>query len=119
MTDAEVEVRALYGEIIDAWNRRDAAAMAAPFSETGQIVGFDGSQLDGRAAIEAHLKPIFADHPTPPYTVLVTSVRFVGPDTAVLRAIVGMIPPGEVDFNPALNAVQTLVAAPRGRSLAR
>jgi hypothetical protein len=32
---------------------------------------------------------------------------------AILRAIVGMVPPGQTDLNPAVNAHQTLVAAKR------
>jgi uncharacterized protein (TIGR02246 family) len=35
---------------------------------------------------------------------------------AMLRAIVGMVPPGQSDLNPALNAHQTLVAAKRDGS---
>jgi uncharacterized protein (TIGR02246 family) len=33
------------------------------------------------------------------------------PDVAVLRAVAGMVPPGQSDIEPAVNAVQTLVAA--------
>jgi uncharacterized protein (TIGR02246 family) len=40
-------------------------------------------------------------------------VRLLSPDVAVLRAIVGMVPPGQSDLNPAVNAHQTLVAARR------
>jgi len=32
---------------------------------------------------------------------------------AVLRAVVGMVPPGQSDLNPQLNALQTLVAMPQ------
>ncbi len=38
-------------------------------------------------------------------------MRFLTPAVAVLRAVAGLIPPGQTDLNPALNAVQTLVAA--------
>ena len=38
-------------------------------------------------------------------------MRFLTPDVAVLRAVAGMVPPGQSDLNPAVNAVQTLVAA--------
>jgi uncharacterized protein (TIGR02246 family) len=43
----------------------------------------------------------------------VRSVRLVSPEVALLRASVGMVPPGQEDLNPALNAHQTLVAAKR------
>ena len=35
------------------------------------------------------------------------------PEVAILRAFVGMVPAGQSDLNPALNAHQTLVAAKR------
>ena len=54
---------------------------------------------------------IFADHVTAPYVSLVKSVRLLRPDQAVLHAIVGMVPPGQTDLNPALNAHQTRIAA--------
>jgi hypothetical protein len=37
----------------------------------------------------------------------------LSPDVVLLRAVVGMIPPGQSDLNPDANAVQTLVAARR------
>jgi uncharacterized protein (TIGR02246 family) len=72
-------------------------------------VGFDGSQVAGAAAIAGHLRPIFADHPTARYVSLVRGVRMLGPDVAVLRAEVGMVPPGGDDIVPERNAVQCLV----------
>ena len=37
-------------------------------------------------------------------------MRLLSPDVAILRAVAGMVPPGESDINPEVNAVQTLVA---------
>lgn len=109
-TDLEAEIEGLYSRILDGWNRRDAAGMARFFTDAGSLVGFDGSTVEGRAAIEAHLEPIFEAHPTPPYISLVRDVRRLSPDAALLRAVVGMVPPGESELKPELNAVQTLVA---------
>ena len=39
---------------------------------------------------------------------------FVLAFVAVLSAVVGMVPPGQSDLNPAVNAVQTLIAAKQG-----
>jgi uncharacterized protein (TIGR02246 family) len=103
-------VRRLYEQILIAWNQQDAAAMASRFEEDGNIVGFDGSQADSRATIEDHLGPIFADHPTASYVAIVREIRMLGRDVGLLRAVVGMIPPGSDDINPALNTIQTLVA---------
>jgi uncharacterized protein (TIGR02246 family) len=104
------EIRALYKRLIGRWNHRDAVGMAALFTDDGSQVGFDGSTVNGRPEIEAHLAPIFANHPTPPFICKVREVRRLGETAALLRAIVGMVPPGSVDIDPALNAIQILVA---------
>ena len=62
----ETQVRALYQELIDGWNQRNAEKLAEAFVEDGELIGFDGSQLKGRSEILSHLRQIFADHPTPP-----------------------------------------------------
>jgi uncharacterized protein (TIGR02246 family) len=103
-------VRRLYERILIAWNEQDAAAMAACFEVDSNLVGFDGSQADSRAAIEDHLRPIFADHPTASYVAIVRQIRMLGRDVGLLRAVVGMIPPNSDDINPAGNTIQTLVA---------
>ncbi len=109
----EMEIRTLYRQMLDGWNQRNADAFAAPFAEDGEVIGFDGSQMTGRVEIAAALGQIFADHVTAPYVSKVRSVRLLSPEVAILRAIVGMVPPGQLDLNPAVNAHQTLVAAKR------
>jgi uncharacterized protein (TIGR02246 family) len=112
-TDSGNQVRELYERLLTAWNRRSAADYAALFAADGNLVGFDGSAIDGRAEIEAHLASIFGHHPTAAYVSVVREVRMLSPDVVLLRAVVGMIPPGQSDLNPDANAVQTLVAARR------
>jgi uncharacterized protein (TIGR02246 family) len=109
----ETEVRALYRQILDGWNRASAEEFAAPFAEDGEVVGFDGSQSTGRAAIAAEMTRIFADHATGTYVGKVRSVRLLGSHAAVLRAVAGMVPAGRSDLEPTLNAVQALVAEQR------
>ena len=41
-------------------------------------------------------------------------MRFLSANVALLRAVVGMVPPGESDLNPSVNAIQSLVAARDG-----
>jgi len=107
----ETAVRALYQQLLDAWNRRDAHAFAALVAEDGNVIGFDGSQMNRRAEIETQIGQIFADHQTAAYIGKIREVRLVTPDVAIVRAIVGMVPPGQTDLNPAVNSVQSLVAA--------
>ncbi len=110
-TDDNSAVRTLYQRLLECWNRRNAVDFAALFSDDANLVGFDGSQVNGRAEIESHLRQIFADHPTASYVGIVRGVRFLTPQVAVLRAVAGLVPPGQSDINPAANAVQTLVAS--------
>ena len=110
----ETAVSALYQQLLDNWNRRDAAGFAALYDEDSEVVGFDGSQMFGRAEIESTLAQIFADHMTATYVSKIRGVRFLAPEVAVLRAVVGMIPPGKKDLNPDANAIQTLVATKQG-----
>jgi len=109
----EIEVRALYRQMLDGWNKHSADAFAAPFAEDGDAIGFDGSHHIGRAGIASDLQQIFANHPTAVYVWKVRSVRLLSPDVAILRAVAGMVPPGQSDLNPAVNTIQTLVAAKR------
>ena len=113
-TQAESQVHELYRDLLDAWNKRDAQVFAALYAEDGNQIGFDGSQMNGQAEIETHLRQIFADHMTATFVGKVREIRFLNEGTAVLRAVVGMIPPGQTDINPATNAIQSLVAVKRG-----
>jgi uncharacterized protein (TIGR02246 family) len=109
----EAEVRALYRRMLDGWNVRDGDAFAAQFAEDGEAIGFDGSQMFGRAEIAEALHRIFADHPTAAYVAKVKSVRFLAPEIAHLRAFAGLAPPGQTEINPQVNAIQTVVAVKR------
>ena len=108
------DIESLYFELLRAWNARDAARVAALFTVDGALVGFDGSEVAGRAAIEAHLAPIFASHRTPVYIVKIHDNRTVAADTALLRAAAGLIPEGKTTIDPALTAIQSLLAAREG-----
>ena len=107
----DTEIIWLYHQLLSCWNRRSAGDYAALFAEDASVVGFDGSQMNGRAAIAAELGRIFADHPTAAYVGKIREVRLLAPGVALVRAVVGMVPPGQADINPATNAVQSLVAA--------
>jgi uncharacterized protein (TIGR02246 family) len=109
----ETEVKTLYRQLVECWNQRDAAAFAALYEKDGSCIGFDGSQMNGRSEIESVLSKIFAEHQTAPYVSKIREVRFVTSEVAILRAVAGMVPPGKSDLDPALNAIQSLVASRR------
>jgi uncharacterized protein (TIGR02246 family) len=106
----ENEIRTLYEKLIAGWNAHDAEAMAAPFAEDGVIIGFDGSVSSGARAITAEMAGIFADHETGRYAVKVKSVRGLGSQAVILRAIAGLVRPGHSAINSQTNSHQTVVA---------
>jgi uncharacterized protein (TIGR02246 family) len=112
--DDKREVQSLYGELLHCWNRRDAAGFAALFADDGNVVGFDGSVYERPAMIESELSRIFAEHPTAAYVAKIRNVRLIMPDVALVSAVAGMVPPGQSDIKPAVNTVQTMIAAKQG-----
>jgi uncharacterized protein (TIGR02246 family) len=107
-------IRALYRQLLDCWNERDAAGMAATTLADGELVGFDGSELVGREAIARALAGVFASHPTGRYVSIVRDVREIHDGVAILRAIAGVVAPGSVELEPETISVQRLVAVNRG-----
>jgi uncharacterized protein (TIGR02246 family) len=110
LTMDESDIEALYDQLIAAWNDHEGEAMAEPFAEDGVIIGFDGSVSSGRQAIGTEMSNIFADHETGRYAVKVQSVRALGPQAVILRAIAGLVPPGQRAINAETNSHQTVVA---------
>lgn len=111
MNPLDVEqIHTVYQQLIDGWNSRIANKMAQQFTENGELIGFDGSHLVGRDNILNHLQSIFTNHPTPIFITKVKSIKLLSTNVGILRAIVGMIPDGQNDIKPELNAHQTLIA---------
>lgn len=108
------KVSNLYKELLNQWNEKQGHGMASLFAEDGTMVGFDGSQVNTAKDIEAHLTPIFAQYPTGRFIHIIREVRALTAETALVSANVGMVPRGYADINPAVNAVQTMVAVKKG-----
>ncbi len=114
MDDERGYIEDAYRRLLESWNQRDAAAFAAAFTDNGTSVGFDGSQMNGRIEIEAELRRIFASHPTAAYVAKLREIRPLGSGVVLLRAVVGMIPPGKNELNPDVNAIQSVVLVSEG-----
>lgn len=106
----ENKVRLLYEKLLESWNNHNAADFANLFARDGNSIGFDGSQLNGRKQINDEISQIFANHKVSSYVGVIREVRPLGPTVFVLRAVAGMVPPGQSEINPAVNAIQTLIA---------
>lgn len=113
-SDWDRGTRELHARLMEAWDKRNARDFALLFASDGNLVGFDGSQVNGQLEVGAHLTQIFSHHQTPGYVSIVREVRSLAPDVALLRANTGLIPPGKDDIDPALNAVQSMVAVQKG-----
>jgi len=107
----------LYEQLLRAWNDQNADAFGAAFAEDGSAVGFDGSTMNGRQEIVETIRAIFKNHRTATYVAKVREVRGLGADVVLVRAVVGMIPPGATELNPAVNAIQSVVMTGQGASL--
>jgi uncharacterized protein (TIGR02246 family) len=104
------KIKKLHSEFLTSWNKQDASRMASLFTDDGNLIGFDGSQINGQDHIETELKAVFANHKTATYVWKVKEVRLLNTETALLRAIVGMVPPDKKEINPSTNAIQSLIA---------
>jgi uncharacterized protein (TIGR02246 family) len=113
VADWDRGTRELHARLIEAWDKRNARDFALLFASDANLIGFDGSQANGQLEVGAHLTEIFSHHQTPSYVTIVRDVRLIAPDVTLLRANTGLVPPCKDDIDPALNAVQSMVAMQR------
>jgi uncharacterized protein (TIGR02246 family) len=109
----QTEVRALYRQLLNGWNQRNAQAIAGLFTREGEAIGFDGSELKGQSDIGSVHRRIFEDQDTGVFVGKVRRVLFLTPEVAVLSSVAGMVMPGHADLEPDLNAIQRLIAVKR------
>jgi uncharacterized protein (TIGR02246 family) len=105
----EAIIESIYEHLINSWNEGNARNFSDLFSENGSMVGFDGSIADGRQEIYDHLSSIFADHTPAKFVSIVKDIKVLCPTVGLLRAVVGMVLPGQKQINPKTNAIQSLM----------
>jgi uncharacterized protein (TIGR02246 family) len=108
--DTQSFILALYQQLLQQWNKRNAPGMTGLFTTNGILVGFDGSQLNGQKEIYAVLDEIFSNFPTAAYISIVKEVRMLSDTSALLLAVVGMVAEGQADISPEVNALQSMTA---------
>jgi len=108
--DNEALVRLLYQNLLTCWNNHNANDYSNLFTEDANVIGFDGSQMNGREEINKQISEIFANHKVSSYVNIVREIRSLSPTAFILRAVAGMTPPGQENINPAVNVIQTLIA---------
>jgi uncharacterized protein (TIGR02246 family) len=109
----EAAIRDLFQQLLDAWGRGDGRAYGALFTEDADYVAFDGSRTRGRHQIATSHQDLFDKWKGTRLTGQVDSLRFLGPDVALVHATGGTLFPGQRDPRPRRPSIQTLVATKR------
>jgi uncharacterized protein (TIGR02246 family) len=111
LSDDAAAVRALYEQLMNAWNQGSGEAFAAGFGEDGDLIAFDGTHFKGRSEIVPFHQGLFDTHLKGTRLVgTVTDVRFLSPDVALMHAVGGTIMRGKSTPAPERDSAQTLVA---------
>jgi len=108
-TQDEIQVYELHKTLLQSWNDKDPSAFADHFAHECLCVGFDGTEYTTATEIEAGLAEIFRSHLVASYVSKVRSARRIDAVTVVLRAVAGMIPPGQNTLRTDRNAIQVMV----------
>jgi uncharacterized protein (TIGR02246 family) len=107
----EAALRALYQQLMDAWNQGSGDAFTAVFTEDGDLVGFDGTHFKGRREIAPFHQQLFDTWLKGSRLVgQVKDVRFLRPDVALMHAVGGTVLRGKSEPVPERDSIQTLVA---------
>ncbi len=115
----ETAVRDHCAEFVTAWNKHDAKAMAATWSEDGSLINPFGRIASNRADVE---KILSEEHNTvmrgTTYTATTIGVQFVAPNVAVTdwsSVITGMHDPKGAELPPFKHHVAIVVVKKDGK----
>ena len=111
----EAAVRSLYEQLLDGWNNGSGDAFAAPFTDDGDLVAFDGTHFKGREEIAPFHQQLFDKWLKGTRLVgEVKDVRFLSPDVAVMHAVGSTVMRGKSEPSPERDSIQTLVVVREG-----
>jgi uncharacterized protein (TIGR02246 family) len=88
-------IRANVESYVAAYNRGDAKAVAAHWSDSGDWLSPAGQRFRGKQAIEKEMQTLLAENKGVRIEVLHPSIRIVSPDVAVEEGTVRVIRPAE------------------------
>ncbi len=109
-----VDLRALYEQLLDGWNRGSGPAFAAVFDEHADLVGPGGFHITGRERIASFHQMLFDGALKDTHLVgAVRSIRFLTDDVAILYAVGGRLGPGDAARTLRRQSVHTMVAVKR------
>jgi uncharacterized protein (TIGR02246 family) len=94
--DDEAAIRRAVDAYVAAFNRGDARALAACWSDEGEYVSPDGMRFKGRAAIQKEFEAYFAESQGRQHVEIShPSIRFLTPDVAVEEGRARVTRPGQ------------------------
>jgi uncharacterized protein (TIGR02246 family) len=76
---------------VQAFNKGDAKALAAFWTEKGEFTGSDGEKLVGHDAIEKELQALFDENKGVQLRIEVESIKFLSPDVAVEEGVSALL----------------------------
>ena len=106
----EEAVRGLYQQMMDGWNQGSGEAFAAPFTEEVDFIPFDGTHHDRREQIASAHQELFDKWLKGTRLTGEVSVRFLGPDVALLVGRGETVMRGRTEPARERDSIQTLVA---------
>lgn len=107
----EIAIRALSGQMQEAWARADADAYVAPFTEDADYVVFDGTHLRGRQEIADAHRPLWNSILKGSMLVYVSSsIRFLSSDVALIHSKGAVLKRHQKAPSRRSLSVQTMVA---------
>ncbi len=110
----ERAIRELFERLLEDWARGDGEAYGSRFTGDADYVAFDGSHTKGRGEISSSHQQLFDKYlKGTRLTGRIKSVRFLGPDTALVHAVGGTMMRGKTKPSPERDSIQTLVAVRR------
>ncbi len=81
--DETADIRAQSEAFVAAFNKQDAKAIAALWTENGEYIDHTGNQFNGREAIEAGYAQMFNENPNAQIQITIDSLRLLSNDTAI------------------------------------
>ena len=101
----QAAIRATIESYVAAYNRGDAKAVAAHWSDTAQWVSPAGQRFEGKQAIEKEMHALFAQEKGVRIEVIQPVVRLVSPDVAIEEGTVRVVRPAEAPSESSYLAV--------------
>ena len=91
----ESAIRVTIDSYVAAYNRGDAKAVAAHWSDSGEWISPSGQRFQGKQAIEKEMQALFSGNKGVHIEVLNPSIRMVSPQVAIEEGTVRVIRPSE------------------------